>query len=76
MRHARPDYQRIQDPLHKIPQDETVFLIRGQDINGAAAVRAYAKLAADSGAPDGLVAAAYEHADRMDAWPSKKNPDL
>ncbi len=53
-----------------------MFLIRAQDVNGAAAVRAYAKLAAESGAPYDLVMAANAHADLMDAWPSKKNPDL
>jgi hypothetical protein len=31
MRHARADYDRIQDPDGLIPQDEPVFLIRGQD---------------------------------------------
>lgn len=32
MRHARSDYDRIQDPQGKIPADEPVFLIRGQDV--------------------------------------------
>lgn len=31
MRHARRDYDRIQDPENKIPEDEPVFLLRGQD---------------------------------------------
>ena len=31
MIHARTDYNRIQDPENKIPQDEPVFLLRGQD---------------------------------------------
>lgn len=31
MRHARPDYNRIQDPAGLIPEDEPVFLLRGQD---------------------------------------------
>jgi hypothetical protein len=31
MKHARKDYDRIQDPENKIPQDEPVFLLRGQD---------------------------------------------
>lgn len=31
MRHAREDYDRIQDPAGKIPKDEPVMLFRGQD---------------------------------------------
>lgn len=31
MRHLRSDYQRIQDPAHKIGEDEPVFLLRAQD---------------------------------------------
>lgn len=32
MKHAREDYNRIQDPAGLIPVDEPVFLLRGQDI--------------------------------------------
>lgn len=32
MRHARADYQRIQDPIGKIPADEPVFLLRASDV--------------------------------------------
>lgn len=31
MKHARSDYNRIQDPAKLIPEDEPVFLLRGQD---------------------------------------------
>lgn len=31
MKHARKDYDRIQDPLNKIPEDEPVFLLRAKD---------------------------------------------
>ena len=31
MKHAREDYNRIQDPAGLIPADEPVFLLRGQD---------------------------------------------
>ena len=31
MKHFREDYNRIQDPAGLIPQDEPVFLLRGQD---------------------------------------------
>jgi len=76
MRHARPDYQRIQDPSGLIPQDEPVFLIRGQDKYAAMAVRHYARLVAAAGAPLNLVEACFAQADAMDAWPIKKTPDL
>jgi len=32
MKHAREDYNRIQDPAGLIPDDEPVFLLRGQDM--------------------------------------------
>jgi hypothetical protein len=31
MKHARKDYNRIQDPEEKIGRDEPVFLLRAQD---------------------------------------------
>lgn len=76
MRHARADYDRIQDPAGLIPVEEPVFLLRGQDRNAAAAVRVWAKLVEDEGGSPEIVAAARDHADKMDAWPKKKTPDL
>ena len=35
MKHARTDYDRIQDPAGKIPADEPVFLLRAQDQTAA-----------------------------------------
>lgn len=32
MIHARPDYNRIQDPENKIPEDEPVFLLRAKTL--------------------------------------------
>ncbi len=43
MKHARADYDRIQDPAGKIPADEPVFLIRGQDFTGPETVAAWVK---------------------------------
>lgn len=71
MKHARSDYNRIQDPEGKIPADEPVFLIRAQDMVSAAAVRAWADLAEQNDADAGIVAAARTHADRMDRWQRK-----
>jgi len=44
MKHARPDYNRIQDPSHIIPEDEPVFLLRGQDIAAPDTVNWWATL--------------------------------
>lgn len=59
-----------------VPRDEPVFLIRGQDVVGAAAVRAWADLAEANGAAPEILLVAREQADRMEAWPRKKTPDI
>jgi hypothetical protein len=76
VKHARPDYDRIQDPAHKIPEDEPVFLLRGQDRHAAEVVRFYAHLLHAGGGDPELFKLAIAHADRMEAWPVKKAPDL
>ena len=75
MKHARVDYDHIQDSTGKIPEDEPVFLIRGQDVSGAAAVRHWAALNIANGGDESLTDAAVAHADLMDAWPIKKPAD-
>ncbi len=59
-----------------IPDDEPVFLVRGQDVNGGGTVRFWANMALGSGADPEIVRVALKHADKMDAWPKKKVPDL
>jgi len=76
MIHAREDYQRIQDPEGKIPDDEPVFLIRGQDVLGREVVRCWATLNDRAGGDPALSKAAREHADKMEAWPVHKLADL
>ncbi len=44
MKHARPDYDRIQDPTGKIPADEPVMMLRGQDVFAPVALEAYAAM--------------------------------
>ncbi len=44
MKHARPDYERIQVPAGRIPADEPVILFRAQDRHSAAVARFYADL--------------------------------
>lgn len=41
MRHTRSDYNRIQDPLNLIPENEPVFLLRSADENAIATLIAY-----------------------------------
>ena len=81
LKHARSDYDKIQeittnDTTRKIPVDEPVFLIRGQDVVGAATVREWARLAEAAGSDPVIVQVARDHADKMDAWPKKKVADL
>lgn len=76
MRHARPDYDRIQDPAGKIPFDEPVFLIRAQDISGPAVLRFWAaENLKNGGDPEGS-RLAVEQATRMEKWPKRKPMDL
>lgn len=79
MKHARADYDRIQDPADLVPNDEPVFLIRGQDLAAPAALRAYAIEASRVGASDELVAATLLQARKMEEWQrlrARKTPDL
>ena len=75
MKHARPDYNRIQDPEAKIPEDEPVFLIRGQDQVASKVVRHWADLNDEAGGDPELSANARDQADKMDEWPTKKKAD-
>jgi hypothetical protein len=75
MVHAREDYNRIQDPENKIPEDEPVFLLRGQDKLAAEVVRYWARLAENEGLYD-IAEMAYRQAGKMAAWPDRKLPDL
>ena len=79
MRHARKDYDRIQDPAKKIPKDEPVFLLRGQDVTAPKVVRFYAKMAKKAGASKELVKCVQKHAKKMERWQKnkkKKVPDM
>jgi len=69
MLHAREDYNhRIQDSENKIPDDEPVFLIRGQDEVGHLAVRAWAHQHRLNGGSDVVYHLAMKHADLMEHW--------
>lgn len=75
MLHAREDYNRFQDPLNKIPEDEPVFLLRAQDKLAWHVVKIYAFCAELIG-QEKLAKICKEHAEKMKAWPVKKIPDL
>ena len=83
MRHARADYNRIQDPEGKIPVDEPVFLLRATDRYAADVMLYYAeKIAADPLAPAQsqiIAKRAREHAKQMREWADEhgvKSPDM
>jgi hypothetical protein len=76
MRHARADYERIQDPAGLIPDDEPVFLVRASDAIAARTVRFWANEAEAKGAAPNIVEAARRQAELMDAWPIHKVPDM
>lgn len=76
MLHARPDYNRIQDPEGKIPEDMPVFLLLGKDKHAAKTVRFWANEVEKDGGDPVIVALARDHADKMDALLEHKQPDL
>lgn len=75
MKHARTDYNRIQDPVRLIPDDEPVFLIRAKDQVSGDAVRAWADLHDKAGGDPAMSNAARRHALLMDAWSEKQLAD-
>lgn len=79
MIHARKDYDHIQDPSGKIPDDEPVFLLRAQDGNAPDVVDYWATVAGFHGANQDIVQAARDHAQRMRDWQEThgfKTPDM
>jgi hypothetical protein len=69
VRHGRFDYdERIQDAARIIPEEEPVFLLRGQDPAAAAAVRAWCAVAADLETDPAVIDRARAWADRMEQW--------
>lgn len=76
MKHARPDYERFQDPAGLIPDDEPVFLIRGQDIIAADVLNFYADELDDKGGDVDMVEMVRKHATAMRLWRKHKMPDM
>lgn len=79
MKHARPDYDRIQDPAELIPAEEPVFLIRGQDVAGPVTLRYWATAAKSMGADQEIIDLVLDQAKAMEDWQATqvaKIPDL
>lgn len=78
MIHARPDYNRFQDPENKIPEDEPVMLFRAQDIHFIRILKHYQFLLRKS--KNGKVAnAVRKHEELSIKWMQNnivKEPDL
>ena len=76
MEHTRSDYNRIQDPSGKIPMDEPVFLLRGQDVSAPGAVDKWAELNLLRGGNPELSRLAFDQADKMREWQKSKAKKL
>ena len=66
MLHAREDYNRIQDPLNKIGEDEPVFLLRAKDKFAPDVVDEWADRVASHDIE--LAVSIHKFADHMRAW--------
>lgn len=71
MKHARADYDRIQDPAGKIAEDEPVFLLRGQDKLAPDIVQAWGLAMIEIGGDRKIAQLALDQADRMREWQAK-----
>lgn len=79
MRHARKDYNRIQDPAGLIGEDEPVFLLRAQDELAPNVVRRWAQSLERAGGDPRTVARAMRWALEMEEWQDRnrsKIPDV
>lgn len=76
MIHARPDYNRIQDPDGLIADDMPVFLLLGKDQYAANTVRYWAGRVEAGGGDPTMIKMARAHADVMDGLQNHKQPDL
>ena len=68
MRHAGDDYNHIQDPSGKIPDDEPVFLLRGQDVVAPYVLEYYAEALKDHDCEREMVNLTPQQAHEMRQW--------
>jgi hypothetical protein len=77
MKHARSDYDRIQDPAGLIPENEPVLLFRAQDKHFIKVARFYQMLVEEDDDGDmRIVTAIDDHLVRARNWPVRKTPDM
>lgn len=79
MKHAREDYSRIQDPSGLIPENEPVFLLRGQDVLAPKLLEEWADRLELNGGSKEMADLVRSHAKRMIEWQvnvKAKVPDL
>jgi hypothetical protein len=80
MKHAREDYNnRIVDLQNKIPEDEPVFILRGQDKLAPALLLEWAKQLRLNGGDPKMARIAEDHAQDMIKWQKERGskiPDL
>ena len=79
MKHARKDYDRIQDPDELIPDNEPVFLLRGQDVLAPELLRQWAVKLLLRGGSGIMAEMVINHAKEMEEWQEnhkRKLPDL
>lgn len=68
MKFTREDYNiRIIDKAGKIPEDEPVFLLRGQDVYAPSTLRFYARLLEENGDLE-MANELRDHARQMLVW--------
>lgn len=72
MKHARKDYDRIQDPSGKIPEDEPVFMVRAQDPLFGEVCRFWAMRHKEIGGDESMAMLVRDHSVLGDQWPVKK----
>lgn len=75
MKHARPDYDRFQDPEGLIPENEPVMIFRGQDVFAPQALQAWIDAARHHNVcgpehlvPEQLIKQMTEQRDAMIEW--------
>jgi len=68
MKHARKDYDRIQDPAGLIPEDEPVFLLRAKDKFAPKIVRMWAHEVMTETDDEELAQKIHAWADEMEAY--------
>jgi len=72
---GRQDYNEL-IRFTQLQPGEPYFFIRARDAASGPAVRAWAALALQRGAPAALVESALQQADALDAWPDKHVPGV